>query len=120
MTYLYFRIYLCQYITHFLISTSSLCTLHVCISLITAFWMVYCLYCVFVCICCAAPDKLTSPPSLTGLGALQSISRSSSIIILCSMMHVFAIFSRSTISRTLVPDYAPLDLQDIKRLLNVF
>ena len=37
VTYLYFCIYLCQYIMHFLISTPSLCTLHVCISLITAF-----------------------------------------------------------------------------------
>src|SRR3954465_8348412 len=27
---------------------------------------------VFVCVCCAAPDKLTSPPPFTGLGALQS------------------------------------------------
>ena len=33
--------------------------------------MVYCLYWVFVCVCCAAPDKLTSPPPFTGLGALQ-------------------------------------------------
>src|SRR3954464_8352202 len=34
-------------------------------------WMVYCLYWVFVCVCCAAPDKLTSLPPFTGLGALQ-------------------------------------------------
>jgi len=26
---------------------------------------------VFVCVCCAAPDKLTSPPPFTGLGALH-------------------------------------------------
>src|SRR5204863_5453585 len=26
---------------------------------------------VFICVCCAAPDKLTSPPPFTGLGALQ-------------------------------------------------
>src|SRR3954462_1597857 len=26
---------------------------------------------VFVCVCCAAPDKLTSPPPFTGFGALQ-------------------------------------------------
>ena len=44
MTYLCFRIYLCQYITHFLISTSSLCTLHVYISLITTFgWYTVCI-----------------------------------------------------------------------------
>src|SRR5436190_23954303 len=36
------------------------------------FWMVYCLYWVFVCVCCAAPDKLPSPPPFTGLGALQA------------------------------------------------
>src|SRR5436190_1102090 len=71
-----FRIYLRQYIMHFLISTSSLCTLHVYISH-HCFWMVYCLYWVFVCICCAAPDKLTSPPPFTGLGALQRPSRGS-------------------------------------------
>ena len=44
VTYLYFRIYLCQYITHFLISTSSLCTLHVYISLLSLLRMVYCTY----------------------------------------------------------------------------
>src|SRR3954467_8467763 len=33
------------------------------------FWMVYCLYWVFVCVCCAAPDKLTSPPPFPGLGS---------------------------------------------------
>src|SRR3954462_12001442 len=65
------RIYLRQYITHFLINTSSLCTLHVYISLITAFWIVYCMYWVFVCVCYAASDKLTSPPPFTGLGALH-------------------------------------------------
>src|SRR5436190_18297803 len=66
-----FRIYLRQYITHFLISTSSLCTLHVFISLITAFgWYTVRIW-VFVCDCCAAPDKLTSPPPFTGLGALH-------------------------------------------------
>src|SRR5947208_15341165 len=27
---------------------------------------------VFVCVCCAAPDKLTSPPPFTGFGALHS------------------------------------------------
>src|SRR4051812_11585665 len=27
---------------------------------------------VFVCVCCAAPDKLTSAPPFTGLGALQN------------------------------------------------
>src|SRR5436189_1633588 len=33
------------------------------------------LYWVFVCVCCAAPDKLTSPPPFTGLGAFtESIS----------------------------------------------
>src|SRR4051812_36759529 len=26
---------------------------------------------IFVCVCCAAPDKLTSPPPFTGLGALR-------------------------------------------------
>src|SRR3954471_7617410 len=36
------------------------------------FWMVYCLYWVFVCVCCAAPDKLTSPPPFTGLGAFRT------------------------------------------------
>src|SRR5436189_5957941 len=29
------------------------------------------LYWIFVCFCCAAPDKLTSPPPFTGLGALH-------------------------------------------------
>src|SRR3954464_4834498 len=28
---------------------------------------------VFVCVCCAAPDKLTSPPPFTGLGALHFV-----------------------------------------------
>src|SRR4051812_33531475 len=32
---------------------------------------------VFVCVCCAAPDKLTSPPPFTGLGALQPSSKRS-------------------------------------------
>src|SRR5436189_2795266 len=35
------------------------------------FWMVYCTFWVFVCVCCAAPDKLTSPPPFTGFGALH-------------------------------------------------
>src|SRR5436190_15993813 len=29
------------------------------------------LYWIFVCFCCAAPGKLTSPPPFTGLGALH-------------------------------------------------
>src|SRR3954462_9440830 len=33
---------------------------------------------VFVCVCCAAPDKLTSPPPFTGLGVLQKKSSASS------------------------------------------
>src|SRR5438270_9487322 len=32
---------------------------------------------VFVCVCCAALDKLTSPPPFTGLGALQISSSGS-------------------------------------------
>ena len=57
---------------HFLISTPSLCTLHVYISLITASvgWYTVCIW-AFVCVCCAAPDKLTSPPPFTGFGALH-------------------------------------------------
>src|SRR3954470_3980119 len=32
------------------------------------------LYWIFVCFCSAAPDKLTSPPPFTGLGALHAPS----------------------------------------------
>src|SRR5256886_16561691 len=66
-----FRIYLRQYIYalsyqyfQFMYITCIYLSYH-------CFWMVYCLYWVFVCVCCAAPDKLTSPPPFTGLGALQ-------------------------------------------------
>src|SRR3954470_18238161 len=45
------------------------------ISLLSLLWMVYCLYWVFVCVCCAAPDKLMSPPPFTRLGALHRPSR---------------------------------------------
>src|SRR5438270_10380346 len=71
MTYLFSAFTYVSTFTHFLISTSSLCTLHVYISLITAFgWYTVRIW-VFVCVCCAAPDKLTSPPPFTGLGALH-------------------------------------------------
>src|SRR3954467_13061794 len=74
MTYLFYAFIYVSTFTHFLISTPSLCTLHVCISLITASvgWYTVCIW-VFVCVCCAAPDKLTSPPPFTGLGALQCL-----------------------------------------------
>src|SRR5436189_6303369 len=72
-----FRIYLCQYIYalsyqyfQFMYITCIYLSYH-------CFWMVYCLYWVFVCVCCAAPNKLTSPPPFIVLGALQHISDTS-------------------------------------------
>src|SRR5438270_8335974 len=66
-----FRIYLCQYIYalsyqyfQFMYITCIYLSCH-------CFWMVYFLYWVFVCVCCAAPDKLTSPLPFTGLRALH-------------------------------------------------
>src|SRR2546430_9522355 len=41
---------------------------------------------VFVCVCCAAPDKLTSPPPFTGLGALHILSME--IYVLLTITHV--------------------------------
>src|SRR3954464_1209116 len=68
-----FRIYLCQYVYalscqyfQFMYITCIYFSYH-------CFWMVYCTYWVFVCVCCAAPDKLTSPPPFTGLGALHRL-----------------------------------------------
>src|SRR5438270_8714430 len=69
-----FCIYLCQYVYalsyqyfQFMYITCIYLSYH-------CFWMVYCTFWVFVCVCCAAPDKLTSPPPFTGLGALQDRS----------------------------------------------
>src|SRR3954464_8013228 len=66
-----FRIYLCQYVYalsyqyfQFMYITCIYFSYH-------CFWMVYCTFWVFVCVCCAAPDKLTPPPPFTGLGALH-------------------------------------------------
>src|SRR3954462_9267577 len=39
---------------------------------------------VFVCVCCAAPDKLTSPPPVTGLGALHGVLHWSSVNCFCN------------------------------------
>src|SRR4051812_47050350 len=60
-----FRIYLCQYIY-------ALSYQYCMYFLITAFvgWYTVHIW-VFVCVCCAAPDKLTSLPPFTGLGALH-------------------------------------------------
>ena len=44
MTYLFFAFNYVSTFMHFLICTPSLCTLHVYIFLITAFWMVYCMF----------------------------------------------------------------------------
>src|SRR3954469_13019748 len=60
-----FRIYLCQYIY-------ALSYQYCMYFLITAFvgWYTVHIW-VFLCVCCAAHDKLTSPPPFTGLGALH-------------------------------------------------
>src|SRR5256886_12890826 len=66
-----FRIYLCQYIYalsyqyfQFMYITCIYLSYH-CLGWYTVrIW-------VFVCVCCAAPDKLMSPPPFTGLGALH-------------------------------------------------
>ena len=65
------RIYLCQYIYalsyqyfQFMYITCIYLSYH-CLGWYTVrIW-------VSVCVCCAAPDKLTSPPPFTGLGALH-------------------------------------------------
>src|SRR3954470_9967233 len=48
---------------------------------------------VFVCVCCAAPDKLTSPPSFTGLGALH-VSSSSTSFKFVDMIFISSSFRR--------------------------
>src|SRR3954464_10694115 len=60
-----FRIYLCQYIY-------ALSYQYCMYFLITAFvgWYTVHIW-VFVCVCCAAPDRLTSPSPFTGLWALH-------------------------------------------------
>src|SRR3954465_14333278 len=70
-----FRIYLCQYIHalsyqyfQFMYITCIYLSYH-CLGWYTVrIW-------VFVCVCCAAPDKLTSPPPFTWLGALHLAAR---------------------------------------------
>src|SRR5436189_1450712 len=66
-----FRTYLCQYIyalsyqySQFMYITCICFSYHCFLDGILYDW-------IFVCVCCAAPDKLTSPPLFTGLGALQ-------------------------------------------------
>src|SRR5436189_4774011 len=73
VTYLYFRIYLRQYIYalsyqyfQFMYIACIYLSYH-CLGWYTVrIW-------VFVCVCCAAPDKLTSPPPFTGFGALHYV-----------------------------------------------
>src|SRR5256886_13892714 len=61
-------VHLCTFL-----SVLSVYVQYLCVFLLSLLcWMVCCLYWVFVCVCCAAPDKLTSLPPFTGLGALQS------------------------------------------------
>src|SRR5437588_207249 len=66
-----FRIYLCQYIYalsyqyfQFMYTTCIYLSYHCLLDGILYVWG-------FVCVCCAAPDKLTSLPPFTGLGALH-------------------------------------------------
>src|SRR4051812_40961116 len=70
-SHVFMSVHLCTFLSVF----PNLCTLHICISLITAYagWYTVCIW-IFECICCAAPDKLTSPPPFTGFGALQWFS----------------------------------------------
>src|SRR2546430_15029131 len=63
-------VHLCTFL-----SVLSVYVQYLCVFLLSLLcWMVYCLYWVFVCVCCAAPDKLTSPSPFTGLGALHLIT----------------------------------------------
>src|SRR3954470_2452486 len=65
--HLFISVYLCTFL-----SVPSVYVQYLYVFLLSLLcWMVYCLYWVFVCVCCVAPDKLTSPPPFIGLGALQ-------------------------------------------------
>src|SRR3954464_13611791 len=87
-----FRIYLCQYV--YALSYQYLQFMYItCIYLsYHCFWMVYCTFWVFICVCCAAPDKLTSPPPFSGFRALQKAQLMKEI--LCMAADVYKFYRR--------------------------